>query len=121
MRLLLDAHISARRIAPALRKSGHDVRSVDEERALDGWTDERLLELASAEGRVMVTFNARDFARIARTWADTRRSHSGCVIFVGIHHGEFALIVRRLQDALALRPEPQAWRDLVLFVGRSEP
>ena len=69
----------------------------------------------------MVTFNARDFARIARTWADTGRSHSGCVIFVGIGHGEFSLVVRRLEDALALRPAPDGWRDVVLLVGRSAP
>jgi hypothetical protein len=121
LKLFLDAHISARRIASALRKHGHDVRSADEERALDGWTDERLLELATAEGRIMVTFNARDFARIVRTWADIGRSHSGCLIFVGIRHGEFALIIRRLHDTLALRPDPESWLDVVLLVGRSAP
>jgi hypothetical protein len=45
VRLLLDAHISGRRIATALRKRGRDVRAADEERDLDGMTDEALLEL----------------------------------------------------------------------------
>jgi hypothetical protein len=63
VRLFLDAHVSARRIATALREH-HDVRAADEERELDGWQDERLLALASEEGRIMVTFNVADFARI---------------------------------------------------------
>ena len=50
---MLDAHISGRRIATAHRKRGHDVRAADEERDLDGMTDEALLELAAGDGRVM--------------------------------------------------------------------
>ena len=68
MRLFLDAHVSGRRIATALREQ-HDVRPADEERELDGWDDERLLALATEQGRVMVTFNVKDFARITTEWA----------------------------------------------------
>ncbi|HLZ21103.1 MAG TPA: DUF5615 family PIN-like protein [Ktedonobacterales bacterium] len=119
MRLFLDAHISARRIAAALRRSGHDVRSVNEERGLDGWTDERLLELATAEGRIMVTFNARDFVLLARTWAEAGKTHQGCVIFVGVRHGEFGRVLQRLGDVLGSRQAQRDWRDIVILVGRS--
>ncbi|HEX2016364.1 MAG TPA: DUF5615 family PIN-like protein [Solirubrobacteraceae bacterium] len=118
MRLLLDAHVSARRIAGPLRDAGHDVRAADEERALDGWDDERLLELAATEQRIMVTFNVRDFAPIAQTWAGERRHHAGCVILVGIDHSEFGVILTRLADELATRPDPHAWRDYTAFIGR---
>jgi hypothetical protein len=60
VRLFFDAHVSARRIATALREQ-HDVRATDEERELDGW-DERLLALATEQGRIMVTFNVEDVA-----------------------------------------------------------
>jgi hypothetical protein len=118
LRLLLDAHVSARRIARALRDDGHDVRAADEERTLDGWEDERLLALAAEEQRIMVTFNARDFARIAREWAGEGRHHAGCAILVGIDHGEFGTILARLAEELAARPHPEAWRDYTAFIGR---
>jgi hypothetical protein len=47
VRLFLDAHISGPRIAPALGEAGHDVRAADEERELDGLTDEDLLSIAT--------------------------------------------------------------------------
>jgi len=49
VKLFLDAHISGTRIARALREAGHDVRAADEERELDGLTDEELLSIAAAE------------------------------------------------------------------------
>jgi hypothetical protein len=120
MRLFLDAHVSARRIAASLRDAGHDVRAADEERTLDGWEDERLLELAATERRIMVTFNARDLARIAREWAGEGRHHAGCAILVGIDHGEFGVILARLADELTARPDPRMWRDYTAFIGRHQ-
>jgi predicted nuclease of predicted toxin-antitoxin system len=57
VKLFLDAHISARRVAARLCEQGHDVRAADEERELDRVTDEDLLSIAAAEGRVFVTFD----------------------------------------------------------------
>lgn len=68
MRLFLDAHVSARRIAGALRAQGHDVRSGRRGAPLDGSQDERLLQLATAEERIMITFNVKDFARLVSEW-----------------------------------------------------
>ena len=99
------------------------VRSAPET-ALPGWHESPIVfELGGylwliAESRAGLTsYRSKD----ALTWADTGRSHSGCLIFVGIRHGEFALIVRRLHDTLALRPDPESWLDVVLLVGRSAP
>ena len=118
MRLLLDAHISGPRLAEALRDAGHDVRAADEERQLDGWTDERLLGLAAEEGRILVTFDVKDFPIIARRWMEAGRPHAGCAIFVGIDHGEFGRILRVLERELAARPEQASWRDYTCFVAR---
>lgn len=119
MRLLLDAHISGPRVGNPLRDLGHDVKAANEDRSLDKWGDNELLALAASEDRIFVTFNARDFARIVREWAEAGRSHSGCAIFVGIDHGQFGLIIRRLQSELSTRPEPERWRNYTSFVSRS--
>lgn len=118
MRLFLDAHLAARRIARVLRQSGHDVRAADEERALDGWSDSDLLALAARADCIMVTFNVRDFPRIAREWAEAGKQHTGCAILVGIDHSEFGTILRVLEGVLAARPQQEDWRDFTTFVSR---
>jgi predicted nuclease of predicted toxin-antitoxin system len=119
VRLFLDAHISGRRIAQALRRRHHDVRAADEERQLDGATDEALLGLATDENRILVTFNVADFPDIARRWAEAKRSHAGLIIIVGIDHREFGAILRAIDRCLTIRPDQAAWNDLTLFVSRS--
>jgi predicted nuclease of predicted toxin-antitoxin system len=119
LRLLLDAHVSGPRIAAPLRKKGHEVRSVDEERELDGWDDEALLALASAEERVLVTFDVKDFPDIARRWAEAGRPHAGLAIAVGVDHGEFGAILRALEGLFKERPADD-WRDYTCFVARDE-
>jgi Domain of unknown function (DUF5615) len=118
VRLFLDAHVSARRIATALREP-HDVRAADEQRELDGWDDERLLALATEEGRIMVTFNVADFARITTEWAAASRSHTGCLLIVGIDHREFGLILRVINYALSIRPDQATWVDYTAWGTRS--
>lgn len=118
MRLLLDAHISGPRLARSLRERGHDVLAADEERRLDGWTDERLLGLAAEEGRILVTFDVKDFPVIVRRWAEARRSHAGCAIVVGIDHGEFGVVLRVIEREIAARPDQDAWRDYTCFAAR---
>ncbi|MGH7607201.1 MAG: DUF5615 family PIN-like protein [Gemmatimonadales bacterium] len=119
MRLFLDAHVSGRRIADALRERGHDVRAADEERRLDGWEDQELLGLAAAEGRIMATFNVNDFARIVNEWAAGERRHAGCLMIVGIDHGEFGLILRVIDAALEARPRQEAWHDYAAWGTRT--
>jgi hypothetical protein len=118
VRLFLDAHVSARRIATALRKR-HEVRAADEDRALDGFEDERLLDLASDDGRIMITFNVKDFARITTEWAAAGRSHAGCLLIVGIDHAEFGLILRVIERALSTRPDQVDWIDYTAWGTRS--
>jgi hypothetical protein len=118
VKLFLDAHVSGRHIATSLREQ-HDVRAADEERQLDGWEDERLLALATDEARVMITFNVGDFARITTEWAAAGRSHAGCLLIVGIDHGEFGLILRVIEHALSTRPDPTGWLDYTAWGTRA--
>jgi len=118
MRLLLDAHVSGRVIARRLRERGHDVRAANEEPQLDAWEDEALLQLAAAERRVMVTFNVKDFPRICVEWAGAGKHHAGCLILVGIDHGEFGTVLRVIDAAFATRPDPADWRDYAAWGTR---
>lgn len=118
MRLFLDAHISGPRIARVLRERRHDVRAADEGRELDGLGGEQLLELAAADGRLMITFDVKDFTVIARRWAEAGRAHAGLGIVVGIDHGEFGAILDALSRELDARPAESDWSDLTLFIAR---
>jgi hypothetical protein len=119
VRLLLDAHVSGRRVGRALRTHGHDVRALDEERQLEGLPDDEVLALAASEQRILVTHNVADFPPILREWAEASRSHAGVVLVFGIDHNEFELVVRGLQHLLELRPSQEAWLDYPAILNRS--
>lgn len=110
--------MSGRRIAAGLRDQGHDVRAADEERTLDGMTDEQLLELAASESRVMITFDVKDFTVIARRWDEASRTHAGLGIVVGIDHGEFGVVLDALGRSLDSHPRQSDWTGLTLFISR---
>jgi NAD(P)-dependent dehydrogenase (short-subunit alcohol dehydrogenase family) len=118
VRLLLDNHISGRRVGQALRRLGHDVRAADEEEDLQRFGDEQLLALAASERRLMVTCDVGDFASITGAWAQVGRRHAGCAILVGIRNNEFGSIVRQLEQTLIDRPKESDWIDHVAFVSR---
>jgi nucleoside-diphosphate-sugar epimerase len=119
VRLLLDAHVSGRAVARALRERGHDVLAADKERELDGWEDERLLSLAASEGRILVTFNVRDFARLAAEWVAGGTRHGGCLLVVGSDHSEFGLTLRVIDAALKAHPRQDEWHDRTAWGTRA--
>lgn len=120
MRLFLDAHISGRRIAHALRALGHDVRAADEERELDGLDDEPLLALATQEARILVTANLQDFLPILNAWAESGRQHAGCILVASsIRHEHFGTIIDGIRQALAHVPQPADWMDRAYWLSKS--
>jgi nucleoside-diphosphate-sugar epimerase len=119
VRLFLDAHISGRRIARALRERGHDVRAADEERALDGLDDPDLFALAVGDGRLFVTANVKDYLPVLREWGEAGRSHCGCLLVprsIGQH--EFGVIIAGIERAVLAAPDPAAWQDRVIWLSR---
>jgi Domain of unknown function (DUF5615) len=64
---LLDVHHS-RIAAERLRASGYDVLAAFDYPELAVLADEEVLRRASADGRAVVTENAKDFDRIVRSW-----------------------------------------------------
>jgi predicted nuclease of predicted toxin-antitoxin system len=114
LRLLLDANLSPRRIAAQLRETGHDVLALAEDAAYEGLPDPQVLELAASEGRVLITRNSRDFAPIARGWAEAQRPHAGLILIWTLDHHQFAAIVTGIEHQLDRWPSQEQWRDLTV-------
>lgn len=114
MRLLLDANLSPRGIATPLRANGHDVLALAEDPTLEGLDDPEVLELAAGENRVLVTRNSRDFAPLAREWAEAQRPHAGMILIWTLDHSQFRKIVAGIERCIASSPEQDAWTDLVV-------
>jgi predicted nuclease of predicted toxin-antitoxin system len=114
VRLLLDEHLSARRVGAPLRRRGHDVEALHEEPGAWGLSDEQVLERAAASGRIVVTRNGRDFIELARAWSEAGQSHAGILVVWGRSSNAPAEIVAAIHGALSVRPDQEAWVDLVL-------
>jgi predicted nuclease of predicted toxin-antitoxin system len=114
LRLLLDANLSPRGIAETLRKNGHDVLALAEDAAFEGLTDPQVLELASSEQRVLVTRNSRDFAPLARQWAEAGHSHAGIILIWTLDHSQFAEILAGVERQLQQRTTQEQWRDITI-------
>ena len=95
------------------------MRALDQDSALEGLGDDRVLALAAEEQRILVTQDVHDFPAILREWAGAQRSHAGAILFYGIDHSEFQLIIRGIQRWLELYPDPASWIDLTVAVDRN--
>lgn len=72
---MLDATIAER-----LRRRGHDVQAVQENPDLLGKKYPELLREALALGRVLVSDNVQDFARLHRQFIATGEDHAGIIL-----------------------------------------
>ena len=114
MRLLLDANLSPRGIAAKLREAGHNVLALAEDATFEGLPDPQVLELATSEQRVLITRNSRDFAPLARQWAEAGRSHAGIILIWTLDHSQFAAILTNVEYQLQSRPSQEQWRDITI-------
>jgi hypothetical protein len=80
VKVLLDAQLS-HEIAELLVQRGHDAEAVTSRTDLANSTpDAQLMEIAHAEGRVIVTNNIKDFRPIAAQRIASGQGHSGLVL-----------------------------------------
>lgn len=79
MRALLDEQLSPQ-IAALLRQAGHDVIAVVDRDDLVGRSDRIVFEVATGEGRAMITNNVKDFRPLAAEWLAQGRTHAGLVL-----------------------------------------
>ncbi len=118
MRLLLDAHISGRTVGRALIESGHGVRALDSDIALEGLSDPEVLELAAAEGRVLVTANIRDFEPLLREWAGEGRPHAGVILVPpSVRNEAFGNLISGVERTLADMSQEQ-WANRVEWLRK---
>ncbi len=88
------------------------MRCVAAEPALAGLTDEEVLVSAAADGRVLVTRNARDFVPLARDWAEARQRHAGLLLIWSRETDEFASLVDEIAEALTTVGDQRTWLNL---------
>jgi predicted nuclease of predicted toxin-antitoxin system len=118
MRILLDAHISGRTVGKALIESSHDVRALDSDIALEGLSDPEVLELAAAEGRVLVTANIRDFEPLLREWTGEGRSHAGVILVPpSVRNEAFGNLISGVKNTLADMSQEQ-WANRVEWLRK---
>jgi predicted nuclease of predicted toxin-antitoxin system len=114
LKLLLDEQFSAD-IATRLREREHDVLAVGERHDLISTDDETLLALSSAESRVLLTNNVRDFAPIATRWAGDGRPHQGLVLVsdrtLGRSRNTIGAYVSTLDRFMRAHPAEDALRE----------
>ena len=79
IRLYLDDDSLAKALVKALRERGIDVVTTSEV-GLDGSDDEEHLAYAAEQGRVLCSFNTRDFYRIHSEWIAQDKSHAGIIL-----------------------------------------
>lgn len=76
--IFLDENFPEALVRP-LRRDGVDVLTVSEA-ARKSFPDEEQLEFATTYGRVVLTFDVRDFSVLAAKWAREGRIHSGILL-----------------------------------------
>ena len=114
MRLMLDAHVSGSKVGNALEEMGHDVRAAEE---MEGLPDEELFEMAVQEGRILVTHNVKDFARILQQRPPEKR-HAGLILIPrSVKLNDFGAMISGIQDTVSRLPQGR-WVDRVEWMRR---
>ncbi len=79
MKFYFDEDSAQHRLVAALRSHAIDVTTFLDS-GMKARDDESQLMLASAQGRILVSANTRDFAALHCEWLERGRSHSGILI-----------------------------------------
>ncbi len=107
MKALLDEQLSLR-IAELLRGRGHDVEAVGERRDLAGRSDRIILEVAVAEGRAVITNNAKDFRPLAAERLARGESHAGLILLPSTRtrtRGAVEMLANAIEQILHEHPD----------------
>lgn len=79
IRLYLDEDTLRKAFVQALQENGVDVVTVSDANNL-GRIDEEQLIWATEQGRVIYTFNSRDFCRLHGSFLEVGNSHAGIIV-----------------------------------------
>jgi hypothetical protein len=119
VRLYLDEMISPG-VASTLRQRGHDASGAAECGML-GASDAAQFARAIHERRALVTYNARDFALLARAATTAGREHWGLVLVNDRHlpPSDFGGLIGALENLLTQRAEQDGLKNTVVFLRRA--
>jgi predicted nuclease of predicted toxin-antitoxin system len=98
VRALLDEQLSPL-IAALLRQRGFDVVSVIEREDIAGRSDRMILDIASEEGRAVITNNVKDFRPLAAERLARGQAHGGLILLPSKRTRTRA-VVESLADAI---------------------
>ena len=112
IKLYLDEDTINRELIKALRSRNIDVLTAREAELIQV-DDERHLEHATSLGRAVLTFNARDFARLHAEYLASGRHHAGIIISAQLPVG---VLLRRLLSLLNARSDADM-RDWLEYLG----
>jgi uncharacterized protein with PIN domain len=101
-------------VVAGLRALGIDVLTTTEAGQTHA-SDEDQLRFATAEGRVIITFNRGDFARLHALWVATGRSHSG-IIALTKQRTPIGVLVRKLSRVVEVQT-PAQMTGVVLYLN----
>ena len=110
LRLLLDADLSSHWLVRILEEARHDVLAAGFRDDLKQLDDEILFAFAQQERRVTITHNTADFPDILVTWAESGRSHHGCILS-HVATTAFGEMERRLDRWFERFPRQDDWLD----------
>lgn len=116
VQLYLDHNVNAR-LASDLRARGFDVITTYEASNITK-SDEEQLAYATAQHRVLVTFNIRDYSRLHRKWHEEGKAHAGIVVSEEIPGPQYGKLFRRtlkLLNTVTVEEMQGAFRNLAEF------
>jgi hypothetical protein len=79
IRLYLDEDSMDRVLVEALRARGIDILTVQEV-GTQGYSDEKQLDWATQQGRVLYSHNIADFCRLHSQWIELGKTHCGIAL-----------------------------------------
>lgn len=113
--LYLDDDSLARALVKALRDNEVDVVTTWEA-GMAGRDDEEHLDTATAQGRVLYSFNQRDFLRLHYAWSASNKAHTGIILGTQQRYS-IGEQMRRLLKLIALKTAEEM-RNQIEFLSR---
>ena len=116
MKVLLDEPLSPQ-IAALLRQAGHDAVAVTEHVDLVGSIDSTILEVATGEGRAVVTTNIKDYRPLAALQLAQGRTHGGLILVASTRRTRAAVTVLASAIEKVLHDHPDGLTSSERWIG----
>ena len=113
VRLYVDADITYK-LAQVLRAQGYDVIASHDVGMAEA-TDDEQMAYAAAEGRVILSCNAQDFAPIFQQYWVSQRDHSGVIVSEQLEFGEMLRRTLQFLNSVTVDEMVNGWRNLAEF------